>query len=107
MRTFRAMRRGCYYHPSALNKILFRDFHVRARLKTSALDEERQSVCANRGPRTSRTGPGHLAGHSAADGYRGGGLHSIALSGRANACAFLAVLSPPPLLPTHRPASLV
>src|ERR1017187_5546695 len=35
------------------------------------------------------------------------GLHSFALSGQANACAFLAVLSPPPLLPTHRPASLV
>jgi hypothetical protein len=43
----------------------------------------------------------------AANGHRGGGLHSIALSGRANAYAFLAVLSPPPLLPTHRPASLV
>ena len=50
---------------------------------------------------------GTIAGHSAADEHRGGGLHSIALSGRANAYAFLAVLSPPPLLPTHRPASLV
>jgi hypothetical protein len=41
-----------------------------------------------------------------ADGHRDGGLHSIALSRRASACAFLAVLSPPPLLPTHRHASL-
>jgi hypothetical protein len=39
--------------------------------------------------------------------HRGGGLHSIGLSGRAGAYAFLAMLSPPPLLPTHRPASLV
>jgi hypothetical protein len=39
--------------------------------------------------------------------HRGGGLHSIGLSGRASACAFLAMLSPPPPLPTHRPTSLV
>jgi hypothetical protein len=69
--------------------------------------EAGQSICADRCPRASRNGPGHIAGHSAADGHQGGGLHSIALSGRANACAFLAMLSPPPLLPTHRPARLV
>jgi predicted RNA binding protein YcfA (HicA-like mRNA interferase family) len=46
---------------------------------------------------------GTIAGHSAADQHRGGGLHSIALSGRANAYAFLAVLSAPPLLPSSPP----
>src|ERR1017187_6032623 len=65
--------------------------------------EAGQSICADRCPRASRTGPGHLAGHSAANGHRGGGLHSIALSGRAGACALLAMLAPPPLLPNSPP----
>ena len=78
-------------------------FQVRRQHGSRIINEAGQSNCADRCPRASRTGPGHLAGHSAADGHRGGGLHSIALSGRAGACAFLAVLSPPPLLPTSPP----
>ena len=61
-----------------------------------------QSFCANRCPRASRSEPGHVAGHPAADGHRGGGLHSLALRAWASAGAFLARLS---LLPRSRLSS--